>query len=515
VLTGPLRRTQQGAYFKRDQERLTQDGRLTGKGSDQLAELPDAGFLLAELAERLDLLREADGEIVAAGLPASWEMGLAPALTEVWAALPRLQQWNPLDGWRAADDVPAGNPFTSAVHLAMLLLGKLGESAWVSPSRVQAWIQRRHPYWKPEGTRPSRMQPWLTAWLLGLAYPLRLVQARKDEEGGYLVRATPLARWLLREGEPPEPDTVFPQTLVVQPNLEILAYRQGLTPGLVTRLSKFATWKTLGPACTLQLEPETVYRALESGETFDSIKLTLERHSTRELPAGVVDLLRTWSNKRDRITVFPAAVLLEFASGADLEAALARGLPAIRLADHLALVPSEEEIDFKHFKLTGTRDYGLAAEKCVSVEPDGVTLTVDLTRSDLILDTELPRFADALPGPASADRRQYRLTPASLRRGREAGVSLSGLETWFQQRTGQPLPAASRLLLVGGELPAPTLARCLVLHVPTPEVADGLMQWPATRELLQARLGPTALVVAEENLAALRESLGLLGITLS
>lgn len=516
VLASPLRRTQQGAYFKRDRERLSLDGRLTGQGSDDLVELPDAGFLLAEVAEQLGILRETEGEITGAKtLPASWEGSLSGALAEIWAALPRIRQWNPLDGWRAADEVPAGNPFASALHLALLLLVRLDAAAWIAPDRVQAWIQRKHPYWKQESIRPSRLQPWLARWLLGVAYPLRLVRVRKDSEGGWLVAATPLTRWLLHQGDVPEAEVTYPQTLLVQPNLEILAYRQGLTPGLLARLSAFATWKTLGPACTLQLEPETVYRALEAGETFDSIKATLERHSTRELPAGVIDLLRTWSNKRDRITIYPSAVLMEFASAQELEDALARGLQAIRIADQLALVATENEIDFKQFRLMGARDYGLAAEKCVSVESDGVTLTVDLTRSDLILETELPRFADAVPnGGGNADRRQYRLSPTSLKRGRGAGVSLTTLEAWFQQRTGQTIPAAARLLLIGSDVPPSTLQRCLVLHVPTVEIADGLIQWPPTRALIESRLGPTALVVAEENLTALREGLDQLGVRL-
>src|SRR5262249_32961546 len=193
--------------------------------------------------------------------------------------------------------------------------------------------------------------------------------------------------WLLGLGEPPPPGPVFKQTLLVQPTLEIVAFRQGLTPALVTRLTRFATWKTLGSACTLQLEPETVYRALESGETFDSIRLALEQPSTRALPTAVVDSLRTWSNKRDRITVYPSATLLEFASAADLDEALARGLAAVRVADTVAVVPSEDDIEFRHFRLTGTRDYALPPDRCVSVEEDGVTLTVDAARSDLMLET--------------------------------------------------------------------------------------------------------------------------------
>lgn len=40
------------------------------------------------------------------------------------------------------------------------------------------------------------------------------------------------------------------------------------------------------------------------------------------------------------------------------------------------------------------------------------------------------------------------------------------------------------------------------------------MQWPETRSLIEARLGPTALAVAEEHVAALRERLAQLGVSL-
>src|SRR4029079_7211660 len=104
--------------------------------------------------------------------------------------------------------------------------------------------------------------------------------ARKDGEG-HLVRLSPLARWLLGVGEKPADPVTFPRTLLVQPNLEILAYRQGLTPSLIGRLTKLASWKTLGAACTLTLEPDTVYRALESGESFESLRPTLGPHAPR------------------------------------------------------------------------------------------------------------------------------------------------------------------------------------------------------------------------------------------
>ncbi len=511
VSAAPLRRTQQGDFFKRDLERLEQGPLLNAPPADALVNVPDLGFLLARLAEQVGILVENDGELRAGALPAEWDRGLGPALEALYAGLFRLSGWTPLDGWRGAEEM-VGNPFSSAYLLALALLARLAPGEWACPDDIGAWLLAHHPYWTPESLRPSRQKPWVPAFLLGVAYSLRLVEVARAEDGGHRVRLSETGRWLMGLGEPPAPAPAFPRTLLVQPNLEILAYRQGLTPGLIAKLTRFAAWKTLGAACTLQLEPETVYRALEAGETFDSICRTLEQHGTRPTPAAVLDLLRTWSNKRDRITVFPAAALLEFNSAADLNEALARGLPAIRVADTVAVVPTEDQIEFRHFRLTGTRDYALPPERCVTVEPDGVTLTVDLSRSDLMLETELPRFAELLDRAGPGGKRQYRLTPASLARARETGWGLTNLETWFTQRTGQSVSPAARLLLGGAQMPPPQLKTHLVLHVEVPEVADGIVQWPPTRELIDERLGPTALSVAREKLPALRARLEELGV---
>jgi hypothetical protein len=510
----PLRKTQQGGYFKRDFERLGQDPLLNGPPVDRQADVRDLGFLLAELAEREGLVREVEGEIQAGTLPEVWEGGLAGALASLWSDLPQLRDWTPLDGWRGGTPM-VGNPFPSAYLLAFLLLSRLPEEGWIRPDVVEAWIQVHHPYWEGDSLRPSRQAPWLETFLLGVAYPLRLVQVGREPAGVVWVRLSALGRWLIGSAAEPPPEPVYQQTLLVQPNLEIVAFRQGLSAGLIAHLTRFAVWKTLGAACTLQLQPETVYRALEMGETFESIRQVLEQHGTRAIPPAVLDSLRTWANKRDRIAVYPSATLMEFASAADLNEALARGLEAVRIADTLAIVPSEDDIDFKHFRLTGTRDYGLPPEKCVFVEPDGVTLTVDLSRSDLLLESELPRFAEPLDRGTSANgRRQYRLTPASLASARASGVTLASLETWFQQRTGHPISPAARLLLTGSQVDAPRVQRHLVLHVAIPELADGLLQWPETRSLLEGRLGPTAVIVAEGQLGELRDKLKAVGVQL-
>jgi hypothetical protein len=510
VAGAPLRRTQQGGFFKRDADRLTSDPLLNAPPADSRAELPHPGLLAVALAEPEGVLRDADGELRAGDLPASWADGLPAALASLWAALPAIDRGNPLDGW-PGPAAGGGNPYPSAVLLALVLLSRLPGDAWADPAAIEQWIVARHPYWTGESVRPSRRRSWLPGFLLGFAYQLRLLQAAKGRDGGWVVRLSPFGRWLLGIQDEPPALPQFPQTLLVQPNLEVVAYRQGLTPGLVATLSRFATWKSFGAACTLQMQPESVYRALEMGLTFESIVQTLERHGMRAVPTALVDSLRTWSDKRERIAVYPSATLFEFPTADDLNEALARGLPATRLGERLAVAATENGVDYRHFRLTGTRDYRLPPEKCIEVGDDGVTLSIDLARSDLLVDTELQRFAERVE--AANGRPHYRLTPASLTAGRDRGVTLRGLEEWFLQRTGQPLPPAARLLLLGDQIPPGALKETLVLHVAAPEVADGLMQWPATRALIQERLGPTALAVEPDHADELRRRLQGLGLT--
>ncbi len=155
------------------------------------------------------MVEDVDGELRAGALPAAWDKGLAAALESLWADLPRLSVWNPLDGWRGGE-APPGNPFPSAYLLAFLLLARLPEDAWVRPETVGSWLFEQHPYWTSESLRPSRQQPWLETFLLGVAYQLRLVQAVRGEDDGVAraaVAGRPLAAGTGRGAEPGRPFT--------------------------------------------------------------------------------------------------------------------------------------------------------------------------------------------------------------------------------------------------------------------------------------------------------------------
>ncbi|HXD85059.1 MAG TPA: hypothetical protein VN641_01105 [Urbifossiella sp.] len=515
VEAGPVRLTQAATLFKRDQTRLQTDEVLNAPAVDQLAAIPDPGALALFWARAAGLLQESDGELRAGPLPKAWDEPVAEVLADLFAALPHVEAWDPLAGYAPSDT--GLSPLPSAALLCLLLLNgnrKPAES-WFASAAIARWLWDHHPSWA--GTLPTEShadygRAWVDALLLGVMYPLGLLEAVEASDG-VRIRLGELGRQLFAGGPEPAAQPAFPQTLLVQPNAEVLAYRQGLTPALIGSLSRFARWKAIGPACTLELNAEQTYRGLESGLTLPMMLQVLARHGTRPVPANVADLLQRWSNKRERITVFSSAVLVEFPTAADLDAAIGRGIVVVRVTDRIGMTAEGKEPALSQLRLIGNRDYEGKPQRCVSVADDGVTLTVDAAQADLLLEAEIGRYADPLPSDVPTVRR-FRLSPTSLRRAADLGLGITEIDAWFVERTGFPLSPAGRLFLLGKQLPPPAAARKLVIQFPTPEIADGVMQWPETRRLVSERLGPMAIAIEDAALEPLQQAMTEVGVTL-
>jgi Helicase conserved C-terminal domain len=492
----PIRLTQANALFKRDLLRLQDDPLLGSSPTDVPIDVPDPGVLTMGLGTAAGVYVAVEGVLSAGPFPASWDAGLLSTIAELWAASPAVAHWDAERGYFLSD---TGEPFPTVALPALLLLAAQPEGVWTHPSDVAEYLYPRHPSWGSTLADPSDQgEGWIEAMFLGWALPMRLVEATQDGEGWWL-RLTSIGRHLLASGPVPELGHEFPRCLVVQPNGDVIAYRQGLTPGLIGKLSRFADWKMIGPACTLGLSAESVYRGLESGLTLPDIIGVLQQHSGHPVPANVQDLIRRWAGKRERITVYTAATLLEFAAPADLEAAVARGLVVQKLTDRIGL--ANGEVDYKHFRLLGNRDYEAKPQRCVTFGVDGVTFSVDVAASDLLLEAELTRIAESLPGEGS--ERRYRITPESAHAVRDQGMTLADLDAWSTSRAGEPLAASARLLFVGSGGMAGEIRKRLVMTLPSEAVTDGVCQWPYTADLLDDRLGPTAVTVPEENVEEL------------
>ncbi len=454
-----VRLTQGNTLFKRDLVRLQADPVLAAPPVDQLAPIADPGVLALLWARAAGLLGDRDGTLEADTFPPTWDGPLFALLAEFFAALPLVEPWDPLAGYSPTDNTLALSATPTAGFLSLLLARE-----FVNPDAVAEWLWTHHPSWAgtiPNEAAADKGAGWVRGYLLGVAYPLGLV-----EVSGKLVRLSAFGRFLLFGEAEPAPPPAFPQTLLVQPNAEVLAYRQGLTPSLIASLSRFAGWKGIGPACTLELTPEQTYRGLESGLTLPMIVQTLNRHGTRPVPPGVADLLQRWASKRERITIFSSAVLVEFQTPAELDTAVSRGVVTLRLTDRIGMTADGGEPSLSHLRLIGNRDYESRPQRCLTVADDGVTLTVDTPQADLLLEAEIGQFAEPLPIEPNGVRK-FRLTPESLRRAADGGRPLADIDAWFAERSGAPLSAAGRLLLLGADAATASGA------VARGEVADG------------------------------------------
>ena len=121
---------------------------------------------------------------------------------------------------------------------------RAGSGCWDRPSaRVYAGKNRFADVSGPAGQAGAELD------LAGRGYAFGIVRVGEEKvTGRRVVQLTSLGRYVLALGSPPPPRPAFEHFLFVQPNLEMIAYRQGLTAPLVGRLSRFAWWTKIGAA---------------------------------------------------------------------------------------------------------------------------------------------------------------------------------------------------------------------------------------------------------------------------
>ena len=186
---------------------------------------------------------------------------------------------------------------------------------------------------------------------------------------------------------------------------------------------------------------------------------------------------------------------------------------ALRLTDRIGMTADGSGAGLAQLRLIANRDYESRPQQCVSVDDDGVTLTVDAAAADLLLDAEIGRFAALIPSEPQAPRR-FRMSPELLRLAAES-LSLASIDGWFGERTGRPLSPAGRLFVLGLQADPLRVERLLVVRFGSEELVDGAMQWPETRALIAERIGPTTVAVTEENLEVLCAVLAGIGVRIA
>jgi hypothetical protein len=527
----PIRLTQDTSLFKRDKERLAADPVLTSPMFDAMGPIYDIGYLAIILGKNLSLLvADSERETLRIQMGTLWLQGLHAVQRKIWHALMATRIWSDRD----LESGMAMDVFRlPAKRWAVLLrLASLPEDTWLpvadldrdmracDPDRLSEQTYRgQRPFQVVVGRHaaahgdeaPAPLADWFDEFLLGAMYQVGAVQIAEDVTNhAMVVQLSQRGRWLLGMGAAPPAPPIYEKSLYVQPNHEVIVYRQGLSPELIGQLASFCHWKSVGAALTLELTPESIYRGLELGRTAEEMIAILERYSQRPMPRAVVDSIRTWSGRRERLRLYSQCTILEFASAADLDAAVERGVTGDRLSERLLLVAGEGKIPFDQFRLAAVRDYRHPLTVCVDSLDDGITWEVDLARSDLLVERELARFAEPVGG--TEGRLQYRIVPDSLARAARQGLRAPYLREWFKQRANKDLPASVELMLQASSKSAVELSNIIVLQTETDAVADGILQHPATKSYISHRIGPTALVVAAEKYGPLKQALIEMGV---
>ena len=370
---------------------------------------------------------------------------------------------------------------------------------------VQEWRQKLREEWLAYETR------WLKAALTTWLYYLGIVALGMDNGTPVSFRLTELGRSVL-QGKPlsigrarNEDRTAW----IVQPNLEILVYLEHVTPEQLVFLEQHAA-RVGAQQHTAQyrLSQETVYAALEKGSTLEGMLATLQTGSSAPLPQNVTVELREWAARRERITLYQRARLLEFpacagsqSSTAHRDAALEAGLRGAPVGERFVLLASAVPDPVAHPRGV---NYARPLSRCLTVTEDGM-VTLLRPDVDLIIAGELDLWAER------RDATTWQLTATSVRAALRAGARVEEALNWLAARlTGDvPVPPLLRaaLLAWAGVTVQTHLAEVVILQCAQREVFDAIVNSPTLKPLLRGVLAPDLVLVDPAAVETLRAHL--------
>ena len=363
--------------------------------------------------------------------------------------------------------------------------------AWNDAQKLGSWLAG-------EGT-------WAANALLGTLAFLGLVErAGTAEKERPCFRLTELGRIVFAAPEVAGVEyTPDPKFLVVQPNHEVLAYLDVADARAIWPLALMAR-RVSSPGVAVQtftLTRESVYQALESGVSLETIQKFLTEHSRTGLPANVALSLIEWSRKREALTLRTGVTVVVVPTGATVPPTLADKGRA--LGERCALLPPKVVHKWKGFTF---HDHREETEPCWRVEEDGRVHMEG--RANAVALARLSQFADA-------DGTGWRISAASVARAREHGISAEVMLGWLRAQALGAVPALVELMVRnwagGGRV---FFGPLLMLQVPDQQAYVTIAGHPRFQSLLLERLPPNWLIVRSEMRAEFESLLKELGFSL-
>ena len=447
-------------------------------------------------------------------------IGLRAALLLALAALPEATAW-----YRIAD-LSAGLYSRLGEHFSLGYLPHFYPMYRATPAQVaqkrQEWQQQLLRSWQ------RIEQPWILSAMTGPLVHLGLVELARapgrPQAAPTLFSLTHLGRVVLydalrsfQSSTVAEPAVARPQhdehCWVVQPNFDVVVYLDRASATHLAFIERIAERKpSTGATALYHLTRDTVYAALESGIAARTLYDTLRDASTYPLPDNVQQMLQEWAARRERLTVYRTADVVEFADQAARDAALATSALAGQPVGERFIVLSRQT---RHatavVSASRTVDYGAAPVRCIKVAEDG-TVHIRRTHADLLVRGEVAAWAD--PG---ADEDHWRLTRTSIQRAVKAGWTAASMIENLSQRAQQPVPA---LLIIAirawaGERALPkavAVASEMLLQIADPTVAHAIATSTLLQPYLRGQLGPQTFLVRRDTASELQRQLAELGL---
>jgi len=444
--------------------------------------------------------------------------GFRAALTGALGALPDPEGWYDFAQFEQALYGRVGDKLS--IGYMPPFYPRYGASTEQQEAAKHEWHQRVRSSWTTSAT------PFLQRSLVGPLYHLGLVEV------GYATglpnglpdrfRLTSLGKSAFYD--PLRPDTVLEfktvgapaaatePAWIVQPNFDVIAYLDRMTPATIGFLGKVAERKPSdGGAAIYRLTRETVYAGLENGLTLPVIIEELERGARQPLPSTVRRTLEDWSAKRERLSLYTQAELLEYVDASMRDAALQRqprlGTP---LGDRFILVAKTSPPG----ALRGAMliDYLQPPIRCLEVAEDG-RITLDPGAADFLIRGELGQWAD----PTKADPNEWRLCGDSVGRAAQGGWTAEQILAGIAARSRHPIPALVQVAVRAWARKRQArvltgLEKSLVLQFAEEAAAAAVAGSALFQPYLGARLGPRTFLVDAKQQKALSALLAQFGL---
>ena len=324
-------------------------------------------------------------------------------------------------------------------------------------------------------------------------------------------------RWLLAGGAAPE----IPQEggqVIVQPDYTLLAF-DPISDAVLFHLEQFAARVSAERATQFRMSQASVYAGQQAGWDAARIQAYLEELSNQPLPANVARTLREWQTAHERIRILAHVNVLHAPHAEDLDqlAQQKKALPLLkqRPAPGVVVLPEGSKLveirrvlsDLGWWPVVTARDGGLPPH---SVAADGEGRLAFVQRqAGLYLRAHLARFAEQ-------ESDGYRITPASIRRAANAGLTAAQMAAELNRVLVQPLSPLleQRLQAWSGHFGQAQVENVALLRFKNETALADLLRDPEIGRLLRtfrpAELDQTAVVRSQdlEKLRALLEERG-------